>query len=163
MHLSEQGPRGFYFEEFEVGMKMTTRARTITEADLVNFAGVTGDYNSLHTDRVYAETSFMGQRVAHGMLGLSFVIGLAVQLGILEKTILGFRNLEMTFSAPITIGDTIHGELEVVEKKLMARIGGGLVTVSLRVRNQDGKTTQKGSLGLLMALTPQDETETQEG
>ncbi|HMK07640.1 MAG TPA: MaoC/PaaZ C-terminal domain-containing protein, partial [Anaerolineales bacterium] len=70
-------PRGRYFEEFEVGMRLQTRARTITEGDIVTFAGVSGDFNSIHTDEVYATQSAFGRRVAHGLLGLSVVSGLA--------------------------------------------------------------------------------------
>jgi len=149
-----QPPHGLYFEEFEVGAEMVTRGRTITESDLVQFAGLTGDYNPMHTDAEYARTSFMGQRVAHGMLTLSYAIGQAYQLGILERTVLGFRGLEMKFSVPVYIGDTIHAELTVVDKKEARRLGGGTVDLGIKIINQEGKTVQKGTLTLLMASRP---------
>jgi 3-hydroxybutyryl-CoA dehydratase len=148
--------RGLYFEEFEIGQKLITRGRTITEADLVQFAALTGDFNPMHTDAVYAAESFMGQRVAHGMLTLSYAVGQAYQLGILERTVLGFRGLEMKFSVPVYIGDTIRAELTVSEKKEAKRLGGGVVTLDLRIMNQADKIVQKGTMTLLMASMPAD-------
>jgi len=149
-------PRGLYFEEFEPGVTLRTRGRTITEADLVQFAALTGDFNPMHTDAEYCKTSFMGQRVAHGMLTASYAVGQAYQLGILERTVLGFRGFEMKFSAPVYIGDTIHAELKVTETKAAKRLGGGLVTLEMRVIKQDGKIAQKGSMTLLMMSRPSD-------
>ena len=154
--IESDGPRGLYFEEFERGAKMRTRGRTITEADLVQFAALTGDFNPMHTDAEYARGSFMGQRVAHGMLAASYAVGQAYQLGILERTVLGFRGFDMKFSAPVYIGDTIHAELEVRGTKPARRLGGGLVTLDIRIVKQDGKIAQKGSLTLLMMSQPND-------
>lgn len=155
MKFEADGPRGLYFEEFEIGATMRTRGRTITEADLVQFAGLTGDYNPMHTDAEYSKNSFMGQRVAHGMLTISYAVGQAYQLGILERTVLGFRGLEMKFSTPVYIGDTIHAELKVTEKKEAARLGGGVVTLEIKIKKQDDSIAQKGTLTLLMASQPQ--------
>jgi len=96
----------------------------------------------------------MGARVAHGMLSLSYAIGQAYQLGILERTVLGFRGLDMKFSNPVYIGDTIHAELKVTEAKEARRLGGGLVTLDLRIVKQDGAIAQKGSMSLLMMSRP---------
>ena len=123
LNMEADGPRGLYFEEFEIGQTMRSRGRTITEADLVQFAALTGDYNPMHTDAEYSRDSFMGARVAHGMLSLSYAIGQAYQLGILERTVLGFRGLDMKFSSPVYIGDTIHAELKVTEAKRGAAPG----------------------------------------
>ncbi len=157
MKIEADGPRGLYFEEFEVGATMRTRGRTITEADLVQFAGLTGDYNPMHTDAEYSKDGFMGQRVAHGMLTISYAVGQAYQLGILERTVLGFRGLEMKFSNPVYIGDTIHAELKVAETKPAKRLGGGVVTLEMRIIKQDGKIAQKGNLILLMMSEPEAE------
>lgn len=155
MRQNEHGPIGWYFEEFEVGQTMRTRARTVTEADVMNFAGVTGDYNPLHTSQTYAETTPFGQRIAHGMLSISFAVGQAYQLGFLEQTIQAFRGLEMTFSQPVYIGDTMHVELKVQELKPMKRLGGGLVVMAVKIVNQHGKTVQKGTWSFLMAFRPE--------
>lgn len=146
---------GLYFEEFEIGQKMVTRGRTVTDSDLVQFAGLTGDYNPMHTDAEYMKGSMFGQRIAHGLLSLSYAMGQAYQLGILERTVLAFRELEVKFSAPVFIGDTIHAELTVAEKTEARRLGGGLVKFDLRILNQEGRIVQKGSLSLLMASKPE--------
>jgi acyl dehydratase len=152
----EHGPIGLYFEEFETGITMRTRPRTITEADIVQFAALTGDFNPMHTDAEYMKSHQMGQRVAHGMLALSYAIGQIYQLGILERTALAFRGVEMKFSLPVFIGDTLHAEVTVAETKAMKRLGGGTVTVELRIINQDGKTVQSGQVTMLMAFKPAD-------
>lgn len=154
MPILAEGPLGYYFEDFEVGAKMLTRGRTIGESDLIQFAGLTGDYNPLHTDATYAEKTMMGKRVAHGMLTLSYALGQAYQLGILERTVLAFREIDMKFSVPVYIGDTIRAELTVAEKKEARRLGGGTVTLELRILNQEDKVVQRGTITLLMASRP---------
>ena len=142
---------GMYFEDFEVGRSYTTPGRTVTEADIVAFATLTGDFNSIHTDAVYAANSNFGQRVAHGMLGASYAIGLAVRTGILEGTVLAFREIkEWKFTQPIHIGDTIHVEIQVSLTKAFPRLGGGMVTLSLDVLNQEAVSVMKGSLTVLI-------------
>lgn len=148
--------RGLYFDEFEVGQKITTPGRTITESDIVGFAGLTGDYNSIHTDAEYASESEFGARVAHGLLGLSIASGLAVRTGILEGTVLAFREVSSwKFSLPIYIGDTIHVDIEVESAKAMPRLGGGLLELSLDVLNQDGESTMKGTWRVLVRSAPE--------
>lgn len=148
------GPVGLYFEDFEQGMTMRTRGRTITEADIVNFAGLTGDYNPLHTNAPYAETTQFGQRIAHGMLSISYAVGQAYQLGFLEQTILAFRELTMKFSNPVYIGDTIHVEIEVEQLRAMRRLGGGIVALDVKIVNQADKIIQRGTWSMLMASKP---------
>ncbi len=142
--------RGLHFEEFEIGSTFHTVGRTITEADIVNFAGLSGDFNRIHTDAVYAANDTFEQRVAHGMLVQSIATGLAVQSGMIEGTVLAFRELSCKFSLPILIGETIHVELEVTEKKAFRRLGGGNVVFKVNVMNQDGKTVQRGSWTMLV-------------
>ncbi len=147
----QEGPRGLYFEQFEVGMEIQSRGRTITEADIVNFAGLSGDFNPMHTDAAYAATTQFGQRVAHGLLGLSVASGLSYQMGFLEGTVLAFTGLEWKFRAPIVIGDTIRVEAKVIKLREMRAAGGGFVTLDVRVVNQDGVVTQKGEWTVLVA------------
>ncbi len=143
-------PRGMYFEEFEIGMKIVTPARTITEADIVNFAGLSGDFNALHTDAEFAKETMFGKRIAHGLLVLSVVSGLAARQGFIEGTALAFRGLEWRFSAPVFIGDTIHMVGEIVDVKPVPRLGGGQVKMKATVLNQDGTVVHKGEWYLLM-------------
>lgn len=148
-------PRGMYFDEFEVGQKITSAGRTVTESDIVTFAGLSGDFNQIHVDAEYSKNSPAGQRVAHGLLGAAIASGLAVQTGVMEGTVLYFREInEWKFVKPIFIGDTIHVEIEVLETKAMRRIGGGLVVISLDVLNQHSETTMKGTWSVLIASKP---------
>ena len=146
--------RGKYFEEFEIGNEVISPARTITEADVVMFAGLTGDYNQLHTDEEFAKTTPFGRRIAHGLLVLSYAVGLLGRLGFIEGTALAFRELTWKFSQPVFMGDTVHVKARCRELKPMARLGGGLVIFDLSVVNQEGKTVQKGEWHVLMASKP---------
>lgn len=147
--------RGLYFEEFATGDKVSTVARTITEADIVGFAGLSGDFNQIHTDAAFAQTTPFGQRVAHGLLVLSVASGLVVQTRIMERTIMAFREvLEWKFTAPVFIGDTLHVDIEVLETKALPRVKGGAVTLLLDVQNQDSKSVQKGKWVALLMSQP---------
>lgn len=147
--------RGWYYEDFIVGQKLTTSGRTITESDIVAFAGLSGDYNAIHTDAEYSRTTAFGRRVAHGLLGLSIASGLAVGTGLLEGTVLAFREISTwKFSLPIFIGDTIRVEMEIIETKPLPRLGGGSVLISLNVLNQDDKAVMKGHWSVLMMSRP---------
>jgi 3-hydroxybutyryl-CoA dehydratase len=148
--LMRYQPRGKYFEEFEIGREMVTPGRTITEADIVNFAALTGDTNPMHTDAEYARTTIVGERVAHGMLGLSYAVGLAWQLGFMEGTVLTFRGIEWKFKAPVKIGDTIHVVAKVQQKKELKAAGSGLVTLEGRVLNQRDEVTMLGEWTVLV-------------
>jgi acyl dehydratase len=144
-----------YFDEFQPGQKITTVGRTVTEADIVNFAGLSGDFNQIHTDAVYSAASPAGQRVAHGMLAASIVSGLAVQSGVLEGTVMFFREInEWKFIKPVYIGDTIHAIMEVKETKDLRRMGGGTVVIEFNVKNQNDETVMKGSWTVLVAARP---------
>jgi 3-hydroxybutyryl-CoA dehydratase len=147
--------RGYYFEEFEVGQSFTTVGRTVTESDIVTFAGMSGDYNQIHTDGAFSQGTPYGQRIAHGLLGLSIASGLAMRTGILEGTVLAFREInDWKFSRPIFIGDTIHVDIEVKETKAIPRLGGGTIVISLDVKNQRQETTMKGNWTALIASKP---------
>lgn len=147
--------RGLYFEEFEIGKKITSPARTISEADILAFAGVSGDFNSIHTDAVYAANTPFGARVAHGLLIMAVVSGLAVRTGIMEGTVIAFREiLGWKFSKPVFIGDSIHVIMEVVEKKALPRLGGGSLILAVDVRNQDDATVMRGKWLVLVQNKP---------
>ncbi len=143
-------PRGMYFEEFEVGMEIHTATRTITETDIVNFAGFSGDFNFIHTDAEGAKNTPFGQRVAHGMLVASVATGLAVQQGFIDGTTLAFRELTWKFTKPVFIGDSIHVQVTITDTKPMKRLGGGLVAFDARVLNQNGDVVHKGEWKMLI-------------
>lgn len=147
--------RGLYFEEFQPGQKIVTTGRTVTETDIVNFAGISGDFTQIHTDSEYSKNTPVGQRVAHGLLGIAIASGLAIQTGVLEGTVLLFREIKnWKFIKTIFIGDTIHVILEVKSKKAISRIGGGSVDITLSVVNQEGETVMKGDWVVLIASKP---------
>lgn len=144
-------PTGLYFEEFEIGQTWRTAARTIGEADVSAFSGLTGDYTYLHTDQETAVRTPFGGRIAHGLLGLSYLSGLVTRLGILEGTVEAFMGLKFGFRKAIMFGDTIHGEIEVKEKRISSK-GQGLLTLAMRLKNQKDELVQEGEFVLMMAL-----------
>ena len=148
--MSQDRPRGFYFEEFEEELELVTPARTITETDIQLFAGLADDYNQLHTDAEFCKDSVFGQRVAHGLLGLSIASGLGARLGFIEGTAVAFRELTWKFVGPIFIGDTIHLNITFSHKKAMPRLGMGLITFEVAIVNQKDEVVQKGQWKVLI-------------
>ena len=148
MALSQ--PHGLYFEDYNIGDKAVTPTLTITEGDIVAFAGLSGDYNEIHTSEQYSQNARFGKRIAHGLLGLSIASGLAFQLGFMRDTVDVFRGLEWEFTGPILIGDTIHAELEIIELKPVPRLGNGRVTFKIQLKNQRDEVIQRGNWSLLV-------------
>lgn len=147
-------PRGRYFEEFETGYAVVTTGRTVTEGDIVRFAGLSGDFNQIHTDAAYAAQGIFGERIAHGLLVLSIATGLAVQTGIIEGTVLAFRELDWKFSRPVMIGDTVRAEIVVEETKAVPRLGGGNVVMKVTVLNQKDEVVHRGHWVMLVKSKP---------
>ena len=142
--------QGYYFEDFQIGDQFVSPGRTITEHDVMAFAGISGDYNQLHTDKKYAESSLYGERIAHGLLGLSVVSGLASRLGLVEGTALAFRSLKWKFMAPIKFGDTIRAEFEVSRKRPLQGQDSGYLELKALVYNQHEEAVQGGSWALIV-------------
>lgn len=127
------GPLSCNLDELEPGSRFSTRGRTITEADIVSFATLTGDFHPIHTDAEWAAESEFGGRIAHGALLLSYSVGL---LPFDPEHVLALRGFErIAFKRPVRIGDTIHVEGEV-ESKQELDSSRGLVLFSLRIVNQ---------------------------
>jgi 3-hydroxybutyryl-CoA dehydratase len=146
---------GLYFEDFTVGQTLNTQKRTVSEDDIMAFARLTGDNNRIHTDPEFSKTTPFGRQIAHGLLGLSIASGLAWQTGILDGTVLAFREVkEWKFVKPVFIGDTLYVEMEVQETKALPRIGGGAVTISLEVKNQSDEVCHRGQWTVLMLSKP---------
>ncbi|MGQ9598527.1 MAG: MaoC/PaaZ C-terminal domain-containing protein [Anaerolineae bacterium] len=125
-----------YFDEIEIGQKWVTKGRTITEADVVNFAYLSGDWHSIHTDQEYAAQTSFGRRIAHGALVLSISTGMVPAK---RETVLALYGLDrVRFIAPVFIGDTVHLEMEAVEKKDRDD-GTGVVGFDYRIVNQHGQ------------------------
>ena len=142
--------RGLTFEQLGVGDVYVCQERTVTEADTVNFAGVSGDYNPLHTSEAYGKTTPFGGRIAHGMLSLAIATGQANQLGIFEGTTIALMEQHVKYVGPVRFGDTIHLELKIVEKKETSKPDRGVVKVDTTVLNQDGKSVIEGQWVLMI-------------
>ena len=144
-------PKGMFFSEYEIGQKFTTGRRTVTEADVVAFAGLSGDFNPLHTDSVFAAQTPFGQRIAHGMLVVSISTGLSQTLGIFEGTTIGLLEQSFAYKAPTFFGDTIHLEMEVSQVKPTSKPGRGIVTFQARIIKQDGTIVNDGLWKVMFA------------
>ncbi len=146
---------GRYFEDFREGEEIRTLGRTVTEADIVNFSGFSGDFNPLHTDAEYAATQPFKGRIAHGMCGFSMAVGSLVRTNVFEGTILAFFGIEnWRFKAPVMLGDTIHGVARVAEKKETSKPDRGLMAFDFDVINQRGISTMSGRLLVMMQRRP---------
>jgi acyl dehydratase len=127
---------GKFFEDFNVGDDAMTAGRTITEADIVNFAALTGDWNEIHTNKELAAAGPFGQRIAHGALIFSVSTGLSVRLGQTADTVIAFYGLDrLRFVKPVFIGDTIRVRQKVQEKSERDQ-RSGIVTMLNEVLNQ---------------------------
>ena len=136
--------RGTYFSDFEAGQEFLSVRRTVTEADVVTFAGLSGDFNPLHTDAVFAAKTPFGQRIAHGMLVASISTGLGQTLGIFEGTTLALMQQTFRYTAPTFFGDTIRLKLTVEKTKPSSKGGKGVVNFKAEIINQDGTVVNDG-------------------
>jgi len=126
---------GWYFEDYEVGKEIRSSSRTVTEADIVNFAGITGDWNPIHTDEEFARKSVFGRRIAHGTLTFAIMTGLFARLGIIERTIVAFYGVDrLRFIKPVFIGDTLTAIARVIEKE--DRGNAGMIVMEASAVNQ---------------------------
>lgn len=140
-----------YYDELEVGATWRSRGRTITEADIVMFAALSGDWYSLHTDKEWAAGTRFGQRIAHGLLVLSVCSGF---WNISPGAVVAFYGIDrLRFTAPTFIGDTIHVEMEVQAKEDRGP-DQGLVTFRMEAKNQRGETVLVSTIKMLMGRKP---------
>lgn len=135
----------FYFEDLEVGAELTTKGRTVTETDVVNFAGVSGDFTELHMNREVGKSSVFFQNIAHGLCTLSIVSGLIVgERSFLDKTMAFFGIKDWQYKKPVFFGDTIWVKVLISSKNPTNNKNGGLVTFDIQVFNQRKETIQQG-------------------
>ena len=139
------------FEDVDVGFRFETAARTVTEADLVAFAGISGDFNPLHTDAAFAAGTIYGERIAHGALVLSLATGLRQRAGLFDGTLLGLVEIRgWRFVAPVRIGDTIRVRNEVRELRPTSKPDRGIMVQRVEVVNQADDVVNDGELVLLV-------------
>jgi acyl dehydratase len=132
------------FDEFRIGDVYCSQARTVTEADVVAFAGLSGDFNPLHTDEEFARSTPFRGRIAHGLLVQSIASGLANQTAIFDGTIAAVTQMLIRYKAPVAPGDTIHIELVVAEKDAEPSPRRGSIRFETRVLNQRGEVVSDG-------------------
>ena len=142
---------GLYWEEWKIGAEFVTSARTITEADIINFAGISGDYNPLHIDEEFCRNTQFGTRIAHGPLVYSIATGLIFQLHRYDDTLIAFLGFDsLKFTKPVKIGDTIHARVEVIEKRETSKSDRGIMKRLLQVLNQNNELVQEGVQAFLL-------------
>ena len=128
--------RGLTYEEWEVGAVYETLGRTITETDVVTFAGLSGDYNPIHTDAEAAKATPFGERIVHGMLTVAISTGMANQTGLMEGTTVALLEQNIKYKAPVRFGDTVHLRMEVTEKRETSKSDRGIVKLAAQMLNQ---------------------------
>jgi 3-hydroxybutyryl-CoA dehydratase len=144
-------PRGRHFEDFKVGEVIETPARTINPADVTLFAGLSGDFNPLHTDEETAKNTPFGTRIAHGMLTVAISTGQQNLTGTFEGTTLALLGMDrLRFTGAVKFGDTIHTEMTVRELKESSKADRGVVTLDVAVKNQRGETVAQWEQSVLM-------------
>jgi len=132
-------PRGKYFDEFAVGDRFQTARRTITQTDIVNFAGVSGDFNAPHMDHEFCRTQPYGEPIAHGPLVFAVSTGLLCQSGLNDGTLVAMLGIDKwRIHAPVKVGDTLHLTMEVIETRLTSQGDRGVVGFRREIVNQRG-------------------------
>jgi acyl dehydratase len=133
-----------------VGMQFRSRGRTITETDVVNWCAMTGDWQVVHTDAVYAASSRFGQRIAPGLMVLAFAAGLGIPASS-DTIVANYGTDRLRFVAPTFIGDTLHLEAEILEISPRRPGVDAVVRCAWNMVNQNGKPVMASDLLILMA------------
>lgn len=144
-----------YFEDFEPDQVFVTQRRTITEADVVSFAAWSWDTNPVHTDEDYGRDTRFGERVAHGLLGMSVSMGLASRLGVFEGSSVALLGVdEWRFLLPLRIGDTVHCRVEILGTRLTSKQDAGILLRRFTLVNQRDEVVQEGKIDLMVRRRP---------
>jgi acyl dehydratase len=147
-----------YWDDLEVGHQAVSPGRTVTESDLMAFAGLSGDYNQLHVDAEYAATKgFGGNRVVHGLLGLTIQSGLHTRTWLgtgTQLNMIAMVEITWRFVAPIFINDTVTSTVTVQDLKESSKPGRGIVVIKRELFNQRHELVQEGTSVFLMTRRP---------
>ena len=137
--------RGKYFEDFVIGEEFESPGRTITEADVMMFAGLSGDYNQVHTDEEYCKKHSIYQaRIAHGLFGLALVEGLKSRVGLFEGTAIASLEWTWRFKKPLLIGDTIKVRWKIARKRDTKKPDRGIIWEEVQLLNQRAEVVAEG-------------------
>jgi len=148
--MMKTNPNVKYFDDFTLGESFETNGITIDQGDITQFAGLSGDYNPLHTDEEYAKATQFKGRISHGMLVVAKMTGKFNQLGYWDGSVMGMLETGWTFLAPVKAGDTIFAKITVSELKESSKKDRGAATLKFDVINQRGERTTEGFLKLLL-------------
>jgi len=149
---------GRYYEEFEAGQRYETPRRTVIEADISQFAGLTADFNPLHMDEVFAAQSDFGGRITHGPMIVGMAFGLVSRIDLIDGTVLGLLDIGWSFKAPVRPGDTIGVVVRVIGKRMTRKPDRGVVELELDVINQRGDRVQTGKAKVMIRCRNAQET-----
>ena len=133
-----------YFDDVAIGQTWESAGRTLTQADIVNFAGISGDFNPIHVDHEFAKTTPFGQPIAHGLLVFSIASGLGINSPAM-RTLAFLRIRDWQFKAPVFIGDTIRVQTRLLEKEVRGRGRRGVITWQRQLVNQADNIVQEGT------------------
>jgi acyl dehydratase len=148
---------GLYWEDWTPGREWRTAARTIGEAEISAFAGVSGDYNPLHVDEEHCKRTVFGTRIAHGPLVYAIAAGLLFQLHLYDDTLIAFLGFnKLLFTGPVRAGDTVHARVKVVGRRKSSNPERGIVIRELRVYNQRDECVQEAEQVFLIRRRPRE-------
>ena len=143
-------PRGKTFDELNIGDEVITSGRTITETDVVNFAGISGDFHPEHINEEYATKSPLGGRIAHGLLTTAVATGMVNQTGITEGTTIAVLEMKQRFIKAVKFGDTIRSVFKIINKKETKKPDRGIVTAALTVLNQRDEVVLEAEVVMML-------------
>jgi acyl dehydratase len=148
-------PVAYYFEDFHAGQVFLSQRRTITEADVVAFAGWSWDTNPVHTDAESAREGRFGERIGHGVLGLSVAMGLASRLGVFESCSIALLGVDdWRFERPLLIGATVRCQVEITGTRLTSKGDAGVLSRRFTLTDHHDAVLQRGDIGLLVSRRP---------
>ena len=146
-----------HYEDFRPGQEFMSQGRTITETDVVTFAGWSWDTNPVHTDAESARRGRFGEPIAHGLLGLSVAMGLASRLGVFESCSIALLGIQgWRFRRPLLLGDTVRCRVEILDTRLTSTGDAGILRRRFTLLNQREEDVQDGEIPLLVSLRPRD-------
>ncbi len=138
------------YNEVNIGDVFISASRTVSEADIMTFAGMTGDNNEIHTSEAYAKTTAFGTRIAHGLLTLGIANGLYVRMGLFENSVM-LEIKEWKIPKPVKLGDTIRLRLTIEDKRPTKKPDKGICNMRYEVLNQNDEVVAGG---LLIRMVP---------
>jgi len=150
----ELAPRDTMFDHIDVGNEFVTEKRTVTEADVIEFARLSGDDHPEHMDEAYGKESIYGERIAHGMLIIGMVTGQVNKTGILERLTIGVLDMNIKFMKAVKFNDTIHTLARITGKRATSNPDRGIIKIGAFVANQRDERVMEAEWTVLVKVIP---------